>query len=598
MPKRPEPGYRRAASLAAALLLTAPMMAACSALAPTKEEMQTEDNAAKYAQTMRMAANVRSGGDPAAAASFYQRAHALDPKQAEPLIGLAEAAAAAGARDQAIEYLRQAITLAPGNVAARRSYGTLLLSGGAAEQALETFRGAVEKDPQDHRSFNGMGVALDLLGRQTEAQQVYRQGLKVAPVSSSLRNNLALSLAIAGDREQALEMLQKLAAEPSAGPRIRQNLALVYALDNDLQQAVAIASRDLSQAELRNNISLYRALPTMSAPEMASAVFGIGRKPGAAVHSAVATEIKTASIDETNPLVRQAQAVSAGGGAPSGVRQDASSRTATPSAPGASPGAAMAAPVPLVATHAADLGGMTAEQIPAPAAGDEATAAAAATPSPRRSSVARKNDPSAADLAPPPVHSDAAGPIVSFAGSEQSSDSGPDPYAAAGSGATVAKTATSGTPADSGRATNAPPSASSPTASASGDASGLILPVAVTMPERPVVQPEFPSSATPPALTTSAAASVEAPPPAAMPAGPRTSATGLQTNVSSPGGSAVIRGLGLSLIEPVVNGSSGAKPSSALGADAGAASVSQQPAPTRESTDPLLTPEPIGRQGL
>ena len=392
-------GDWRAAALAAALAFVPLTLGGCAGGPPSQEESQAQDKDSRYAQAMRMAASVRAGGDHTTAAMFYQRAHLLFPNRADPLVGLAEVASAVGAREEAFGYYRQAVALDPGNVSLRRGYGSLLLSMGLPDPALEMFAAAVAKDPQDFRSYNGKGIALDLLGRQPEAQEAYGRGLAIAPANASLRNNLALSIAIAGDHGRAIALLQQQASEGEPSPRLRQNLALVHALDGQLQDAVAIAGRDLTQNELRNNIALYQTLPGLTKRELAAVAFGFaggvaGGVAGTQARADVAQVVPpsapaaTASLDEAHPAVQHgdrpgARGVAAvvtgaavtGGAAGTDASAPPPRRKRQPTAvvldAGAAAGTAASAAtttplptgpvVPLVAVHAADLGGAAAD---------------------------------------------------------------------------------------------------------------------------------------------------------------------------------------------------------------------------------------------
>lgn len=372
-------GDWRAAALAATLAFAPLVLAGCAGTAPSRDEIEVGDKESRYAQALRMAANVRAGGDQATAAMFYRRAHLLAPDRAEPLVGLAEIASAIGAREEAFGYYRQAVALDPGNAALRRGYGTFLLSMGLPEPAREMFAAAVAKNPQDHRSHNGLGVALDLIGRQAEAQEAYARGLAVAPGNASLHNNLALSLAIGGDRARAIALLQQQIAAGDLSPRVRQNLALAYALDGQMQEAVALAGRDLTQAELRNNVALYQTLPRLTPREVAAVAFGIGGPPvaaGVAAHALAdaGAPATTAAVpvDQRPPsaVVSAAAAPAvaaldgvAGGGEPAaaGPRRKRPAGAGSAEASARAPSATAA--LPLVAVQAVDLGGVSSEEL-------------------------------------------------------------------------------------------------------------------------------------------------------------------------------------------------------------------------------------------
>jgi Flp pilus assembly protein TadD len=265
---------RRAAALAAVLTVSALALNACAGLAPTKEEIEVEDRDSKFAQAMRMAAQVRGGGDVAAAALFYRRANVLKPDEASALVGLADTSVAIGAYDDAAAHYRAAIAIDPETPGVHLNYGLLLLKLGLPGDASEALQLAVARDPKDPRAHNGLGIAYDLLGLHADAQAAYAEGLKQTPESASLRNNHALSLAISGQRQAAINELNDLVTHPTGGSRARQNLALVYVLDGRMREAMSLASRDLSEAQLQSNLAAYQAMRALPPKELAAVVFG------------------------------------------------------------------------------------------------------------------------------------------------------------------------------------------------------------------------------------------------------------------------------------------------------------------------------------
>jgi|GEM_PF-848751 Flp pilus assembly protein TadD len=277
---------RRAAALAAVLTVSALALNACAGLAPTKEEIEVEDRDSKFAQAMRMASQVRAGGDVSAAALFYRRANVLKPDEASALLGLADTSMAIGAYDEAAGYYRAAIAIDPETPGVHLNYGLLLLKLGLPGDASEALQLAVARDPEDHRAHNGLGIAYDLLGLHADAQAAYATGLKHTPENASLRNNHALSLAITGQRSAAIKELSELVTHPSGGTRARQNLALVYALDGRMQEAMSLAARDLSEAQVQSNLAAYQAMRALPPKELAAVVFGIKPLGGAAPASA------------------------------------------------------------------------------------------------------------------------------------------------------------------------------------------------------------------------------------------------------------------------------------------------------------------------
>ena len=95
------------------MLLALTVTSGCAGLSHSPGQIAAEDNDAQFSQAMRMAESVRASGDMSAAAVFYRRAHSLAPDQLEPIIGLAQSAAAVGAQEQALQFYRKAVCSRP-----------------------------------------------------------------------------------------------------------------------------------------------------------------------------------------------------------------------------------------------------------------------------------------------------------------------------------------------------------------------------------------------------------------------------------------------------------------------------------------------------
>ncbi len=274
--------HRRTAPPSAVIALVALslLLGGCAAFEAGGAKGKLGSADSKYVQAMRMADSVRAGGDLTSASIFYSRAHEVDPSQAAPLIGLAETATALGSTEKALELWPEAITRSGNDGSIRRKYAGLLLKSGRPEQALEAYREALALDSSDGKALNGIAVSLDLLGKPDEAREAYTRALALAPHDAGVRSNFALSKALAGEHDEAVALLTQLAAEPSADARTRQNLALALAMRGQIADAARTASRDLSEAELRKVMALYRSLAKMPQQERAAVVFGIAGRSG------------------------------------------------------------------------------------------------------------------------------------------------------------------------------------------------------------------------------------------------------------------------------------------------------------------------------
>lgn len=216
-----------------------------------------------------MAMNAREYGS---AATFYQRAAAMTPKDLTPLRRLASALAAAGAAPDAETVWKRVLATTPGDWQAQLELGKLEVRLGRPGQAI-TYLTAAKTAKDDAALENALGLARDLQGAHGAAQAAYRAGLALAPSGASLRNNLGLSLALGGDYPAAIQVLSELASEPTATARYRLNLAMVYGLSGNEAKAAAAARRDLGEADNAANQSYYRMLRGLDDRARTQAVF-------------------------------------------------------------------------------------------------------------------------------------------------------------------------------------------------------------------------------------------------------------------------------------------------------------------------------------
>jgi tetratricopeptide (TPR) repeat protein len=91
---------------------------------------------------------------------------------------------------EALELLRQARVLAPGDPAIATETGKVFLSQGNAAAALNEFGRALALDPQDAQNYNNRGVALQSLGLTEAARQDYIRALTIDPTIKEARVNL------------------------------------------------------------------------------------------------------------------------------------------------------------------------------------------------------------------------------------------------------------------------------------------------------------------------------------------------------------------------------------------------------------------------
>ncbi len=228
------------AAIFASATFAAVAISACGGPVPTQQEIKEDNINSRAQQLVRVGDTTREAGDFVNAMQLYRRAAEMRPGWAEPLV----------------------------------RFGETAITAGLYEDALSAYDQVAGIEPKNRTGYNGAGIALDLLGRHEEAQSRYITGMERAPDNLPLRNNLGLSLAIAGDLKEAETWLESVAGRSDANARTRQNLALVYGLAGDVDKARETGLKDLSAAQVENNLAFYAKLRTMPPDQRRKAIFG------------------------------------------------------------------------------------------------------------------------------------------------------------------------------------------------------------------------------------------------------------------------------------------------------------------------------------
>lgn len=111
----------------------------------------------------------------------------------------------AGRLAEALEHVRQALALSPGQPPLLRLLGMLYFDLGMSAQAAEAFRAYLEQHPEDAEAWNDLGNAYRQLDRNEEAISAYRRALELRPNLSPALANIANLLAEEGRTQEACE---------------------------------------------------------------------------------------------------------------------------------------------------------------------------------------------------------------------------------------------------------------------------------------------------------------------------------------------------------------------------------------------------------
>jgi Flp pilus assembly protein TadD len=177
---------------------------------------------------MRVASDIESQGQIAAALPIYERAAATSSDAAAQL-RLGDAYTRASKTDQAIKAYRAALALAPDNPDALLGLGSALVKAGDSDGAVVALA-KVAPIVNTMTAYNRLGVAQTLAGQFAQACQSFEAASALAPDDLDIRTNLALAAALDGQETKAIAATRAVVTAPGAEARHRRNLMIVFGL--------------------------------------------------------------------------------------------------------------------------------------------------------------------------------------------------------------------------------------------------------------------------------------------------------------------------------------------------------------------------------
>jgi eukaryotic-like serine/threonine-protein kinase len=227
----------------------------------------------------------------------------LDPTLVEVHLALGGVYQQMGRQAEAIQQLRQALTIAPGSDEVQRRLGLASLRMGQADEAIAALRTAVEinpfywrnhnvlsaaylhtgdyeasvaanrrvveLDPQNVNGWNDLGAGYLQMGRFREAVDAFNRALALEPVPEAY-TNLGIAHYYAGEFAESVTMFLRAVELSPNNEQFVGNLADGYrhAGDRDraaatYEQAIALAYTELGvnprSAQVRANVGRYQA---------------------------------------------------------------------------------------------------------------------------------------------------------------------------------------------------------------------------------------------------------------------------------------------------------------------------------------------------
>jgi len=171
-------------------------------------------------------------------------------KKAEKNQRKAEKQFAKGRLDKAQTYAEMAVEGDLTNASYRSTLAKVYMAQGKFKSAEQTLNDVLQLGVKDPRTVISLALTRISQGRTASAIALVEANRSV--VSDS---DYGLALALAGRDEQAVDILTAAIRSSDATARTRQNLALAYAMNARWREARIMASQDLAQTAVNEQIS-------------------------------------------------------------------------------------------------------------------------------------------------------------------------------------------------------------------------------------------------------------------------------------------------------------------------------------------------------
>ena len=237
-------------------------------------------------QTLQQAVQHHERGELAQAERLYRQALAREPNNFDALSLLAVLATQAGHPQAAIELLRRAESIRPGDprirAATAEAYSTLgdqLSRLRKLPESIDAYRTALSLHADMPEAANNLGLVLGMSGRINEAVTAYRHAIARRPALAEAHSNLSDALRVLGQYDDSISAAREAI-------RIRPQYPEAF---NNLGNALVAAGRtkegaDAYESAVRINPNSAEAWNNLG---NARAALGLNDEAGEAYQSAV-----------------------------------------------------------------------------------------------------------------------------------------------------------------------------------------------------------------------------------------------------------------------------------------------------------------------
>jgi len=183
------------------------------------------------------------------ATEAFRQAAKIDPKSAEPLLGLAEVAKLKNDAAGAEEWIRKALTAQPKSAQAHLALARLRYATKKYAEAEDAFKKALALDPKFFAAYVDLGgLYLNALKKPKESAESFKRATEIDPKHAGAQHGLGMSLAALGQVEPAGAAFERAIALAPDMPLPYQALARLHAGKGDYAKGIEILSRLMQSA--------------------------------------------------------------------------------------------------------------------------------------------------------------------------------------------------------------------------------------------------------------------------------------------------------------------------------------------------------------
>ncbi len=183
-------------------------------------------------------------GDLEQARDRLERLLAVMPRDLEAMVKMADYHRRKGARDRAVEVLKQAVAAHPGSPLARAHLAQMLFAHGEARGALAEFREALRLSPDDPKALNNLAAAIHYTdGDLDEALALAQRARDLDPGNAQILDTLGWVHHRRGEHAAALPLAQTAVALQPDLPILRYHHGAILAALGRQDEAKAALQR-------------------------------------------------------------------------------------------------------------------------------------------------------------------------------------------------------------------------------------------------------------------------------------------------------------------------------------------------------------------